>query len=37
VCGDVGWYHLAIVLILEPLEDDGGVEATGIGEDDLQR
>ena len=27
--------HLAVVGVLEPLEDDGGVEAAGVGEDDL--
>ena len=27
--------HLAAVLVLQPLEDDGGVQPAGIGEDDL--
>lgn len=37
VSGMVGWWlsHLAVVLVLEPLEDDGGVEAARVGEDDL--
>src|SRR5690606_19684085 len=27
--------HFAVVLLLKPFEDDGGVESTGIGENDF--